>query len=73
MYLNEILWLIAWPVLIFVSYRLILAALKKFEKKQGSKRQTPCYRHCSYQVNFEKKILNIYNIYLSIFASLKPD
>lgn len=33
MYLTEILWLIAWPVLIFISYRLVLVALKKFEKK----------------------------------------
>lgn len=33
MYLTEILWLIAWPVLIFVSYRLVLVALKRFEKK----------------------------------------
>ena len=33
MYLSEILWLIAWPVLIFISYRLVLVALKKFEKK----------------------------------------
>jgi hypothetical protein len=31
--LTEILWLIAWPVLIFISYRLVLVALKRFEKK----------------------------------------
>jgi hypothetical protein len=35
MYLTEILWLIAWPVLIFVSYRLVLVALKRFEKKNA--------------------------------------
>ncbi len=33
MYTMEIIWLILWPVLIFVSYRLVLVALKKFEKK----------------------------------------
>ena len=33
MYITEILWLIAWPVLIWVSYRFVLIALKKFEKK----------------------------------------
>jgi hypothetical protein len=35
MYLTEILWLALWPVLIFVSYRLVLLALKKFEKKNA--------------------------------------
>jgi hypothetical protein len=33
MYTTEILWLIAWPVLIYISYRLVLVAIKKFEKK----------------------------------------
>ena len=33
MYTTEIIWLIIWPVLIFISYRLVLIALKKFEKK----------------------------------------
>ncbi len=33
MYTMEIIWLIIWPVLIFVSYRLVLVALRKFEKK----------------------------------------
>jgi len=33
MYTTEIIWLIAWPVLIYISYRLVLIALKKFEKK----------------------------------------
>lgn len=31
-YLNEILYLIAWPILIFVTYKLSLLALKLFEK-----------------------------------------
>ncbi len=35
MYLTEIMWLIIWPVLIFISYRLVLVALKKFEKKEA--------------------------------------
>lgn len=30
--ITEILWLLSWPVLIFISYRLVLIALKKFEK-----------------------------------------
>ncbi len=33
MYTTEIIWLIAWPVLIYISYRLVLIALKKLEKK----------------------------------------
>ena len=35
MYTTEIIWLIIWPVLIFVSYRLVLLALKRFEKKEA--------------------------------------
>jgi hypothetical protein len=33
MYLESIIWLISLPVVMFITYRLILAALKKFEKK----------------------------------------
>ncbi len=33
MYTTEIIWLIIWPVLIWVSYRLVLVALKRYEKK----------------------------------------
>ena len=33
MYITEIMWLIIWPVLIFISYRLVLVAIKKFEKQ----------------------------------------
>lgn len=29
------MWLIIWPVLIFISYRLVLVAIKKFEKKEA--------------------------------------
>ena len=32
MYIREILWLLSWPVLIYVSYRIILLAIAKFEK-----------------------------------------
>ena len=35
MYWTEILWLITWPALIFISYRVVLFALKKFEARQG--------------------------------------
>jgi len=35
MYITEIIWLIIWPVLIFISYRLVLVAIKKFEKKEA--------------------------------------
>ncbi len=35
MYITEIMWLIIWPVLIFISYRLVLVAIKKFEKKEA--------------------------------------
>jgi hypothetical protein len=33
MYWTEILWLISWPVLIWVSYKLSVWAVKKFEQK----------------------------------------
>jgi hypothetical protein len=33
MYTAEIISIITWPVLIWVSYRLVLIAIKKFEKK----------------------------------------
>ncbi len=33
MFLNQIVWLLFVPVLVFVSYRIILWALKKTEKK----------------------------------------
>jgi len=33
MYLDQIIWLLFVPVLVFVSYRIILWALKKIEKK----------------------------------------
>lgn len=32
-YLPEILSLISWPVLIYVTYRVVLFALKKFDEK----------------------------------------
>ena len=33
MYTAQIIWLISWPVFIYISYRLVLFALKKFEGK----------------------------------------
>lgn len=32
-HLTQILWLLSWPVLVYVSYRLVLIALKLYEKK----------------------------------------
>jgi len=32
MYLTEIIWLISWPVFIWVSYKLSVLAIKRFEK-----------------------------------------
>lgn len=32
---EQIIWLITLPVLMFIAYRLVLVALKKFEKKAG--------------------------------------
>jgi len=34
MYTTEIIWLLIWPVLIILSYRLVLIAIKRFEKKR---------------------------------------
>ncbi len=33
MYTIQIIWLLALPVMIFLSYRLVLFALKRYEKK----------------------------------------
>ena len=33
MYLDTILWLLAWPAMIIVSYYLVLWALKKLDKQ----------------------------------------
>lgn len=33
-YISEILWLLSWPVLMYVSYRLSVWAIKLWEKKQ---------------------------------------
>ena len=35
MYTTEIIWLLTWPVLIFLSYRLVLIALKRFESRRS--------------------------------------
>lgn len=36
MYIPEILWLLSWPLLIFVSYRMVLWALKRFENNSNT-------------------------------------
>jgi hypothetical protein len=33
MYIASILWYLSWPVLIYLSYRIILCSVKRFEKK----------------------------------------
>ena len=33
-YINEILWLASWPVIIYVAYRICFWAIKRYEKKQ---------------------------------------
>jgi hypothetical protein len=33
MYIVQILWLLALPVMIFLAYRLVIYALKKYEQK----------------------------------------
>lgn len=35
-YLQEILWYLSWPLLIFVSYQSVKWMLKKFEKAQAN-------------------------------------
>ena len=34
MYTTEILWLISWPVIIWLSYKVVRLALNKFEKQE---------------------------------------
>jgi hypothetical protein len=35
MYITEILWLLTWPLIIIVSYWLIIKSIKKFEKEHN--------------------------------------
>ena len=37
MYLTSILWYLTWPLLIFVSYRIILYSVRKFEMREAGK------------------------------------
>ncbi|MDP2423738.1 MAG: hypothetical protein U1C46_11875 [Bacteroidales bacterium] len=32
-HLGQILWLLSWPALIYISYRVVLVVLRKYEKK----------------------------------------
>ncbi len=34
-YLTEIIWLITWPILIWISYKLSIFAVTKLEKKES--------------------------------------
>jgi hypothetical protein len=33
--LTEILWFISWPVFIYITYRITVCAITKFEKKEA--------------------------------------
>lgn len=33
MYINSIIWFLFWPVMIYLSYRIIYWAVQRFEKK----------------------------------------
>jgi len=37
LYLSSVLWYLSWPVLIFISYGIILLAVKNFENKINKK------------------------------------
>lgn len=40
MYIEQILWVLSWPVLIWLSYQLVKVALKKFEKNEKAEEAT---------------------------------
>jgi hypothetical protein len=33
-YLSSIMWFLGWPILIFISYKVVFFAVKSFEKSQ---------------------------------------
>jgi hypothetical protein len=41
--ITQILWFLAWPVLIFVSYRFVWWMTVKFEKKNGEDSGVPAH------------------------------
>jgi len=40
MYTKSIIWFLVWPVLIYISYRLVLFVLKKYEARQVTETDT---------------------------------
>ncbi len=40
MYTAQILWMLSWPVLIIVSYQLVKLAVKKYETRLESKKDS---------------------------------
>jgi len=36
-YLVQVIWLLMWPIIIFVSYKIVLFMINKFEKSKFSK------------------------------------
>ncbi len=40
MYTAQILWMLSWPVLIIVSYQLVKLAVKKYENRLESKKDS---------------------------------
>ncbi|HYX05283.1 MAG TPA: hypothetical protein VE912_00980 [Bacteroidales bacterium] len=41
MYISEIIWLLMWPVVIIVSYFLIVLAFKKYQAKYEKEEENP--------------------------------
>jgi hypothetical protein len=41
MYTSEIIWLFMWPVVIIVSYYLIVLTLKKYQDKHEKEEENP--------------------------------
>lgn len=33
--ITQIIWLVSWPIVMFVTYKLVLWALKKFDQKRS--------------------------------------
>lgn len=38
-YLNEILWLISWPVMIWISFKISIWAIRKYESSVNSSKK----------------------------------
>lgn len=40
-YLNEIMWLVSWPLLIYFGFKLCELAIKKYQKKESIDEEEP--------------------------------